>query len=129
MQRIPADSGVQGNRRTDRLSSEGDQLDQEGRYTSYTDEKTLIITLSKKNWKQQHQNSKQSYSLRKLNKPEQVVLFRLPTEHNRLNAHNVQRVLLLLHFPAISLGFTILVKIFEYVTVCLFVCLFFLSSH
>ena len=55
---------------------------------SYTDEKTIITTLSKKKkWKQQHPNFNQSDKLHKLNRPEHVVLFRLRTGHNRLNDH------------------------------------------
>ena len=41
----------------------------------------------RKQWKQQHPNYNQSDSLHKLNRPEQVILFRLRTGHNRLNAH------------------------------------------
>ena len=37
--------------------------------------------------KQQHPNYNQSDSLHKLNRTEQVILFRLRTGHNRLNAH------------------------------------------
>ena len=44
-------------------------------------------TLSKKKWKQQHPNYKQSDSLHKLNRTEQVILFRLRTGHNRFNTH------------------------------------------
>ena len=44
-------------------------------------------TLSKKKWKQQHPNCNQSDSLHKLNRTEQVILFRLRTGHNKLNAH------------------------------------------
>ena len=75
----------------DELAREGGQLDQEDRYTSYTDEKTAIKTLSKKKWKQQHPNSNQSDSLHKLNRPEQVILFRQRTGHNRLNAHKYSK--------------------------------------
>ena len=58
------------------------------RTDTYTDEKTIIKTLTKKKkWKQQHPNFNQSDSLHKLNRPEQVILFRLRTGHNRLNAH------------------------------------------
>ena len=62
-------------------------LEQEDRYTSYTEEKTIIKTLSKNKWKQQHSYYNQSDSLHKLNRPEQVILFRLRTGHNRLKAH------------------------------------------
>ena len=57
------------------------------RYFQYMQEKTIIKTLSKKKWKQQHPNYNQSDSLHKLNRPEHVLLFRLRTGHNRLNAH------------------------------------------
>ena len=40
-----------------------------------------------KRWKQQHPNFNQSDSLHKLNRPEQVILFRTRTGHNRLNTH------------------------------------------
>ena len=52
------------------------------------DDSLFIKTLSKKKkWKQQHPNYNQSDTLNKLNRPEQVILFRLRTGHNRLNAH------------------------------------------
>ena len=41
----------------------------------------------RKKWKQQHPNCNQSDSLHKLNRTEQVILFRLRTGHNRLNTH------------------------------------------
>ena len=66
---------------------DGGQLDQEDRYTSYTNEKTIIKTLFQEKWKQQHPNSNQPDNLNKLNRPEQVILFRLRTGHNRLNSH------------------------------------------
>ena len=51
---IPAHYGIKGNEQADRLAREGGQLGQEDRYTSYTDEKTIIKTLTMKRWKQQH---------------------------------------------------------------------------
>ena len=48
LQWIPAHCGIQANEQADRLAREGGQLEQEDRYTTYTDEKTIIKTLSKK---------------------------------------------------------------------------------
>ena len=41
----------------------------------------------RKIWRQQHPNYNQSDNLHKLNRPEQVILFRLRNGYNRLNAH------------------------------------------
>ena len=87
LQWIPAHCGIQGHEQADRLAREGGQLEQEDRYTSYSDEKTVIKPLSKTKWRQQHPNYSQSDSLHIRNRPEQVILFRLRTGHNRLNAH------------------------------------------
>ena len=87
LQWIPALCGIQGNEQADQFAREGGQLEQEDRCTSYTDEKTIIKTLSQKKWRQQHPNYNQSDSLHKLNRTEQVILFRLRTGHNRSNAH------------------------------------------
>ena len=56
-------------------------------------ERVLMMVFSsvspspRKKWKQQHPNYNQSNSLHKLNRPEQVILFRLRPGHNRLNVH------------------------------------------
>ena len=67
-----------------------------GREASWNKRTDTPLTLMKrpsskpsprKKWRQQHPNHNQSDSLHKLNRTEQVILFRLRTGHNRLNAH------------------------------------------
>ena len=68
----------------------------------YTSKPSLTLhlkTLSKNKWKQQHPNYNQSDSLHKLNRPEQVILFRFRTGHNRLNAYNQSDSLYKLYRP------------------------------
>ena len=87
LQWISAHCGIKGNEQADRFAWGGGQLDQEDRYTSYTNGKTIIKTPTMKRWKQQHPNFNQSDSFHRLNRPENVILFRLRTGHNRLKAH------------------------------------------
>ena len=74
LQWIPAHCRIQGNEQAHQLVRERGPLDQEDRYISYTDEKTIFKTLSKKKWKQQRLYFSQSDSLHRLNRPEQVIL-------------------------------------------------------
>ena len=69
LQWIPAHCGIQGNEQADRLARQVGQLDLEDRYTSCTDEKTIIKTLTMKRWKQQHPNFNKSGNFHKLNRP------------------------------------------------------------
>ena len=55
---------------------------------SFSNKKTIIRTLTEKKWQLQHPNhNKSDSSYHCLTRSEQVILFRLRTEHNRLNAH------------------------------------------
>ena len=49
--------------------------------------KTIIKTLVARKWMQEHPTHNKSDSYYSLSRPEQVILFRLRTGHNRLNAH------------------------------------------
>ena len=57
LQWIPAHCGIQGNEQADRLARGGGQLEQEEKYTTYTDEKTIIKALSKKKKKKKNGSS------------------------------------------------------------------------
>ena len=74
------------------MSKQTGLLDREASWNKRTDMPPILMKRpsskpSKKKWKQQHPNYNQSDSLHKLNRTEQVILFRLRTGHNRLNAH------------------------------------------
>ena len=62
-------------------------MEQEDRHVSYAEAKTVIKAHSRKRWKDQHPNFNLSDSYYKLSRPDQVVLLRLRTGHNRLNSH------------------------------------------
>ena len=71
----------------DRLAKEGGLMEQEDKQVYFSNEKTIIKTLIRKKWHQQHPSFNQSDSYYLLNRADQLILFRLRTGHNKLRAH------------------------------------------
>ena len=83
IQWIPAHCGVQGNEIADQLAKEGATLEQPDVQVSYKEKVTIIKALTKP------RIPPDAYHL--LNRAEQVVMVRLRSGHNRLNAHMHKR--------------------------------------
>lgn len=79
LQWIPSHCGVPGNEEADKLARLGAQLEQPDNRVTYKEKATIIKALTK--------TRQEADAYHMLNRPEQVVMVRLCSGHNRLNAH------------------------------------------
>jgi len=79
IQWIPAHCGIPGNEKADKMAKKGAQSEQPNTSVSYSEKVAIIKTLMRP------RQEKDAYH--QLSRPEQVVIVRLRSGHNRLNAH------------------------------------------
>ena len=88
LQCIPAHCGLRGNERADTLSKQGAHLEQiDSTTTTYSKEKTIIKSCLKRKRKLEHPKYNKADAYNQLERHEQVVIFRLRTNHNKLKQH------------------------------------------
>ena len=71
----------------DTLVKDGSDLNQHDKSASYKDEKTVIKSLTARKWHQKHPDINSADGYHYLDRANQVILIRLRTGHNRMNAH------------------------------------------
>ena len=87
LQWIPAHCGLRGNELADTLAKQGAHLEQIDSTTTYSEEKTIIKSCLKRKWKLEHPKYNKADAYNQLERHEQVVIFRLRTNHNKLKQH------------------------------------------
>ena len=86
LQWIPAHCGLRGNELADTLAKQGAHLEQIDS-TTYSEEKTIIKSCLKRKWKLKHPKCNKADAYNQLERYEQVVIFRLRKNHNKLNQY------------------------------------------
>ena len=76
-----------GNEIADSLAKNGTQQTQIVNPISLSEAKSAIKSLQQTKWLTEHPNYKKNDAYHNLTRPEQVIVFRLGTGHNRLNYH------------------------------------------
>ena len=87
LQWIPAHCGLRGNELADTLAKQGAHLEQIDSTTTYSEEKTIIKSCLKRKWKLEHPKYNKADAYNQLERHEQVVIFRLRTNLNKLKQH------------------------------------------
>ena len=81
LQWTPAHCGLRGNELADTLAKQGAHLEQIDSTTAYSEEKTIIKSCLKRKWKLEHPKYNKADACNQLERHEQVVIFRLRTNH------------------------------------------------
>ena len=87
LQWIPSHCGLIGNETADKLAKDGAAQEQTDFSTSYSEEKTIIKSKSRESFQRKHPNLNKSDPFYHLSREEQVTIFRLRVNHNRLRHH------------------------------------------
>ena len=87
LQWIPSHCDLYGNEEADNLAKLGSKMTQNNKTTNYSEEKILIKANQQRIWKAKHPQFNKSDAYHQLTRGEQVIIFRLRTNHNRLKHH------------------------------------------
>ena len=87
IQWIPSHCSIPGNEEADRLAKEGGRLPQPDIDITYNEAKRLIKSTYRTKWESEHPGHQKDDAYYKLDRREQVAIFRLRTGHNRLKYH------------------------------------------
>ena len=87
IQWIPSHCDLLGNEKADELAKQGTLIEQADNTTSFAEEKTILKRKMKQRWTQEHQDHNPNDPYYSLSRQEQVIIFRLRTNHHRLRSH------------------------------------------